>query len=249
MSELYHFGIKGMRWGHRKKVELTSKIDKDDAKLYGKRGAKRIKNRIVNKGMSREKARNREFARDMALVPVKALGAVAAGTAVAYMTDPLFRGTVNAMAISAIRKSRASKAGAEQVSKYLGLPTNYTASENEYMVHMAPYLEHFGIKGMRWGVRRSPEELGRKNAFDKAVVEEDYARSARKARRDRTMIDAREKAKKIAKFVGGFALSLGVTAATGYAMDHRDEIGQFVSKTAKTAVQNIKVAQFVKFNS
>lgn len=38
------------------------------------------------------------------------------------------------------------------------------------------YLEHYGIKGMKWGVRRTPEQLGRRT-FKKRKQSDEYRRS------------------------------------------------------------------------
>lgn len=135
---LAHFGVKGMRWGVRKKkpVLLNTKADERDIKLYGRRGAKRIKNRIVNKGMSRSKAQNREIGRSIALAPIKGLAAATAGLGVLYVTNPNFRATVNVVATSAIRQSRETSRGQAAVSNYLGL-NDYVADPSEYVVHYA----------------------------------------------------------------------------------------------------------------
>lgn len=44
---------------------------------------------------------------------------------------------------------------------------------------MSDFIQHHGIKGMRWGVRRTPEQLGRKSGSSSATkteeVHKDYA--------------------------------------------------------------------------
>lgn len=65
-EELTHFGVKGMRWGVRKKTpevqnaRYGSRQREDDLALYGKRGVKRI-NRSMNKGKTHKKAERREL--------------------------------------------------------------------------------------------------------------------------------------------------------------------------------------------
>lgn len=73
-SELYHFGVKGMKWGVRryqkKDGSLTSagkkryKANTVDKLIYGEKGAKRIAERR-NKGDSAVKARVKEAARQV----------------------------------------------------------------------------------------------------------------------------------------------------------------------------------------
>ena len=64
-DELYHFGVKGMKWGVRKKRQESSNGDytkrsrvKDDL-LYGLGASKRI-DRSMSKGMTYKKALGRE---------------------------------------------------------------------------------------------------------------------------------------------------------------------------------------------
>lgn len=80
--ELYHFGVKGMKWGVRKKRVKSGRRkststkqytpDSIDEVLYGERGAKRIaKNR--SKGQSHVVARGREAARQAITTTVGAV--------------------------------------------------------------------------------------------------------------------------------------------------------------------------------
>jgi len=65
MSELTHYGVKGMKWGVRR-AELnapnagyTDRTRSQDAKLYGKRTAKKINRRMNRKGENHATAKSR----------------------------------------------------------------------------------------------------------------------------------------------------------------------------------------------
>lgn len=66
MDEIYHYGIKGMRWGVRKSEPsnpgYSSKQRKQDRSLYGK-GAERRINKRMNNGVSLLGARHYEVVR------------------------------------------------------------------------------------------------------------------------------------------------------------------------------------------
>lgn len=110
--ELYHYGVKGMKWGVRKSVKNAvsgvrkkiktrreeNKAMKEDMGtsryneykyLYGRRGAKRIYKRKTQKGMTYKKAELREFGRKLATDALTSLGTttvLALGTAAAFKT-------------------------------------------------------------------------------------------------------------------------------------------------------------------
>ena len=102
--ELYHYGVKGMKWGVRKsdksssggrvrnyiqkkraetkaaKEGLGEKRYKTYKNTYGKKGAKRIYKRISEQGMSQTEAVLREAGRKFATNVLKSVGQIAVST-------------------------------------------------------------------------------------------------------------------------------------------------------------------------
>ena len=115
-NELMHFGVKGMKWGVRKKTSTvnknyTSKQRKQDRAFYGQGGEKRI-NKKLNQGHGLRGARHYEVERKERIEKTKktvkkitkktARAAVKIGSA--YVTDQIFFGGAGTRAVKSVVK-------------------------------------------------------------------------------------------------------------------------------------------------
>ena len=105
--ELYHYGVKGMKWGRRKKRDsknahnknYTDKQRKNDRAFYGEKGEKRI-NKKLNEGYGLRGARHFEAERRQRVEKrkkttkkvSKAISRTATAVGSAWLTDQLFYG-------------------------------------------------------------------------------------------------------------------------------------------------------------
>lgn len=162
-DNLYHSGVKGMKWGHRKqkKTPLITRAgrainrrkanknkyqsnNKGDIALYGQKGANRIKKRMAEKGMSHKKAERREVGRSIATnIATKAAVAPLA----LYMASPALAkimgqkaaataGTVAGKAASKVIKQTGGYSY-KNAAKYVAMNIKNSAKGVTYSTHKA----------------------------------------------------------------------------------------------------------------
>lgn len=118
--ELYHYGIKGMKWGRRKKRDsknahnknYTDKQRKNDRAFYGEKGEKRI-NKKLNEGYGLRGARHFEAERRQRVEKrkkttkkvSKAISRTATAVGSAWLTDQLFYGGAGTRLVTNLGKS------------------------------------------------------------------------------------------------------------------------------------------------
>lgn len=115
--ELYHHGVKGMKWGVRKKTSsvnknYTAKQRKQDRAFYGSGGEKRI-NKRLNEGHGLRGARHYEAERKERVEKrkktvkkgAKAVSKTMGKIGMLYMTDQIFYGGAGTKATKAAIKT------------------------------------------------------------------------------------------------------------------------------------------------
>ena len=116
MGELYHYGVKGMKWGVRRKrnehnKNYTDKQRKNDRALYGDRAEKRI-NRKLNEGYGLRGARHFEVERKersekrkkVAKKAIRTIGSAAVTVGSAWAYDQIFMGGMGTRAVTGLAK-------------------------------------------------------------------------------------------------------------------------------------------------
>ena len=83
-------------------------------------------------------------------------------------------------------------------------------------------LNHYGVKGMRWGVRRS---------------ENRSSRSIRK--RGASSKESAQRRKRIAKIAAGTAATVTVVAATAIYLKNKEQVDSFVAKNAGKVLKTV----------
>ncbi len=92
------------------------------------------------------------------------------------------------------------------------------------------YLEHHGIKGMKWGVRRYQNADGSLTA------------AGRKRRSEMTSEEKHEQNKKVAKVGAKVAAGMTVAAAAYYVHKHPEAIGKVMSQFKNTKMSSVSQA-------
>lgn len=135
-AELYHHGVKGMKWGVRKKranhnKDYSDKQRKQDRAFYGKGGEKRV-NKKMNEGYGLRGARHfeaerkerndkrKKIAKKAAKITASALGTVG----MMYVRDQAFNDG---------RGTKAAKAAIKHVGR--AVVTAYTKARGGYDIH------------------------------------------------------------------------------------------------------------------
>lgn len=121
-SEIAHYGVKGMKWGVRKKHDdspnprYSERRRAEDRQIYGKGGVKRI-NRRMNKGQKLHKAQQNEAWRSIGKAAI-AIGSVQAARIVLANKD------VIAQHIAVKAETKRGQAAAANVMGLPRKPTN-----------------------------------------------------------------------------------------------------------------------------
>lgn len=166
-SELMHYGVKGMKWGVRRRARRDAK-EFTQAKMYYGEGAgnrrKLIKARskdpfyksefdkaVANTDMSKRasqarRQRGRKNARNSASKTVRGVGNIATGN--------LSRAG-GALALGYIGYQGAKAAGIAPTEKQLLAKAVKGAKKIKRVVQHDDVLAHYGVRGMRWGIRKS----------------------------------------------------------------------------------------------
>lgn len=87
---------------------------------------------------------------------------------------------------------------------------------------MSNELNHYGVKGMRWGVRRSENRS-----------------SGSRGKRGTSSKESAQKRKRIAKIAAGTAATVTVVAATAVYLKNKKQVDSFIAKNAGKVLKSV----------
>lgn len=121
------------------------------------------------------------------------------------------------------------------------------------------YIEHFGIPGMRWGVRRTPEQLG--NKIDKLLEKNknlsDYIskQNKRSSSLDEKSLKFQNKQSKWVRRINKASAKKAKYESKIYKQNHKlfgkpntDKIAKYMAKSMKQQYKIDKAQRHIKFN-
>ena len=145
-SELMHYGVKGMKWGVRRRARRDAKARSKDP-FYKSEFDKAVATTDMSKRASQaRRQRGRKNARNSAGKTVRGVGNIATGN--------LSRAG-GALALGYLGYRGAKAAGIAPTEKQLLTKAVKGARKIKRVVQHDDVLAHYGIKGMRWGIRKS----------------------------------------------------------------------------------------------
>lgn len=236
-NELYHFGVKGMRWGvRRSRGDTKSALSKED-KRYDKLAKKDAKEYARAKMFYGESAGTRRKLIKNTVAQRRKENAHYGKAFDDYLSKQNM-----AKHVGAAKRERKAK-DAANFTRWAGkkvLNTALMMGDNNYSYsggeQMNNELYHFGVRGMKWGQRRYQNQDGSYTAQGRGRYDPNGSSSSRSRRSSSG--DSHARLKKAAKIGAGVAAA-GLAAYGGYRLAKSGKLSG-LSSGVKSAASRVR---------